>query len=331
MSGKARHSYAGLAVVLLALLPPPDPQEAHGPVAMQDARPAQRRDHFAYGVDPIRRRVVVQGGNIGQEWLNSAWEWDGSAWREIAATPPPRSSHVMAPDPGGNGVLLYGGVRDGGALFGDSWLWNGDRWTEVVGPGPSPRYSPAIGFDEQRRRVVLFSGCGPGPDTLWEWDGASWIETTSETPEPSSRCRATMAYDPKRKALLLFGGYGGGDVLGDTWSWDGRRWERLDVAGPPARANQAMALDPTRGRIVLFGGWAGRNATGAEHYDDTWEWDGQAWTRIDVAGPPSREVAGMVFDPVLRKLLLLGGRGADGRTLGDMWTFDGAVWREITP
>jgi hypothetical protein len=60
---------------------------------------------------------------------------------------------------------------------------------------------------------------------------------------------------------------------------------------------------------------------------ETWTFDGKAWKKLDVAGPPGRAEAAMT--PVRGKLVLFGGVNGAGHTLGDTWTFDGATWERI--
>jgi hypothetical protein len=49
---------------------------------------------------------------------------------------------------------------------------------------------------------------------------------------------------------------------------------RSPPVSPCAREGHAMAYDAARMRVVLCGG-----ADGSKMLNDTWEWDGQTWTR----------------------------------------------------
>jgi hypothetical protein len=86
-----------------------------------------------------------------------------------------------------------------------------------------------------------------------------------------------------------------------------------------------MAFDAERGVIVLYGG-RGESAD----FDDTWTWDGAAWTRQDVEGPGLLNVHEMAYDPVRRRVVLFGGFHA-GETYADVWEWDGAAWEQILP
>ena len=61
---------------------------------------------------------------------------------------------------------------------------------------------------------------------------------------------------------------------------------------------------------------------------DTWEFDGRAWRRLDVAGPSPRAAAGITFDSRRGLVLLFGGMDGE-RSLADTWAWDGRAWRKL--
>ena len=94
-----------------------------GPDDRSDSEKAAQRDHFAIAADPIRGRIVVHGGNIGNQWLQDSWQWDGSAWTTVETNSlPARSSHSMIFDPVSERVLLFGGISSGSVVRGDTWM-----------------------------------------------------------------------------------------------------------------------------------------------------------------------------------------------------------------
>ncbi len=108
-------------------------------------------------------------------------------------------------------------------------------------------------------------------------------------------------------------------------------WEPLPMFGP--REGHCMAHDPIRDRVVVFGG---TNCDyGVPMRADTWEWDGQRWSkRFPVTSPPGRYGAEMAFDHVRGTIILFGGLtawGATGVWAQDTWEWDGQDWRDITP
>ena len=79
-----------------------------------------------------------------------------------------------------------------------------------------------------------------------------------------------------------------------------------------------MVYDSVRERVVLFGGTDFTTAL-----EDTWEWDGVDWRRLEVVGPIGRHRAAMAFDSTRNRVVLFGG-AADPSTdpqyyLNDTW------------
>jgi hypothetical protein len=86
-----------------------------------------------------------------------------------------------------------------------------------------------------------------------------------------------------------------------------------------------MAYDPVRQRVVMFGG--GLQST---FLDETWEWDGNDWTRrTPTASPSPRRLHSMVYDTDRQRIVLFGGQ--DGAFLGDQWQWDGNDWTQMAP
>lgn len=111
------------------------------------------------------------------------------------------------------------------------------------------------------------------------------------------------------------------------WEWSAYTKGWRAIGAPPAIRNRpALAWDAERQRLVFFGG-----QTNATMFDDTWEWDGSSWQRIDTAMQPSPRMAHkMVFDPVRKRTVLFGGEGPSG-VLGDTWEWDGTTWTQLSP
>ncbi|HKY04625.1 MAG TPA: hypothetical protein VJQ56_07030 [Blastocatellia bacterium] len=203
---------------------------------------------------------------------------------------------------------------------------------------PEARNKAAIVYDAERERVVMFGGAtGLGPSRAvtgdtWEWDGRAWSKVSDAGPQP--RAAHAMAYDSHRKKIVMFGGEGPGGVLGDTWEWNGRNWTQVARSGPPARAGHRLEYDRLRKRAVLFGGTSrfGRDANPA--FNDTWEWDGRAWSRVSNAGPRGRILFGMSYDSRRGRVILFGGNTAhrppyEAGLMNDTWEWDGRNWTEI--
>ena len=104
-------------------------------------------------------------------------------------------------------------------------------------------------------------------------------------------------------------------------------WEQVSTAQyPTARYIHGMAYDSARGVSVLFGG----DGTGRERRNDTWEYNGSAWTQIQPAQSPPGRVniqGGMVFDSQRNRTVLFGGLSATGYQ-NDTWEYNGATWTQ---
>ena len=157
--------------------------------------------------------------------------------------------------------------------------------------------------------------------------GGTW---TDVRPWPSPRWWEAMAFSPPWNRLILFGGEGCNNacVLNETWAYDPTNGTWRDMAPavhPAARYFTAMAYDPTVDRMILFGGHvpAGFPFSGG----DTWAYDyrNNTWTDLNpVTAPPRQESQKMVYDPVLRHVVLYGGGeyapGANETGGGDAFT-----------
>jgi N-acetylneuraminic acid mutarotase len=158
--------------------------------------------------------------------------------------------------------------------------------------------------------------------------GNAW-QTIGRHPEMAV-AEPGFVYDSRRDRFVTFGGSAGpGQLLGTTWEYDGATWTKVSVPSPPARMAHAMVFDERRGRTVVFGGMGvGAPGQPPPSLGDTWEFDGQTWTRLEVAGPSPRSGAGAAYDHRRALVLLFGGVTADGFQ-GDTWSWDGTEWKKL--
>lgn len=300
--------------------------------------------HLAY--DSIGKRIILVAVSAG-DTTYMQYALSGTVWSSLGATPiGPRLSGELAGDPVHGVVLFYGGVI-AGAPRQELWQWDGTTWSRPterfpdVYPGAvaGNLVGAAMAHDPLHHRTLLFGGRGTAAlltlaaTETWAYDGA-WSLLTSVG--PPQRYDAVMAADTEHDRVVLFGGVtldsGGQPIVnGDTFLWDGATWTQ-GPAGPPARRLAAMAYDPKRKRVVLFGGSssAARDATACACLDDTWEWDGGAWTQVTTSPAPApTSGARLAYDPILGELVLFGGID-QGLTSAQTWTFDG-TWHMKTP
>jgi cysteine-rich repeat protein len=289
------------------------------------------RDDLAAAYDAHRGRVVLFGGNTDTTVFGDTWEWDGRAWRELAAPtePGPRARAAMAYHASRREIVLFGGARPQGQ-FDDTWIWNGVSWhRRSLTIRPEARQRHLLVADPGRDELILFGGelSSVSRGDTWRWDGVAWTKLDPAA-SPSRRHWSQAAYDPIRGRIVLYGGqtdFDGMVVHDDTWEWDGTTWiERQAGGGAPGRRRfAAMAWDAGRQRVVLFGG----DRQG--YQDDTWSWDGSTWHHEDAVGAPTaRGFHGLVAAPDRGGLVLFGGQGQ--AFLNDTWVLTDR-WRNLTP
>lgn len=197
--------------------------------------------------------------------------------------------------------------------------------------GPMRRAHHALVYDEVRQQVLLTGGSTPGEgescciffNDTWTFDGARWAPL-GESGTKMSGMR--LVVDGARR-VRSFGGFDGGP-MGVLRTLDGTSW-RTDGEQPDLKAAESgVAYDARRNRMVVYGGSGGPTLL-----DATWEHDGTAWHKRDIASPPAREAHMMTYDAKRARTVVFGGvrRGGSGqRSLvrGDVWEYDGAQWIE---
>ncbi|MCA8949706.1 MAG: hypothetical protein KDE27_09400 [Planctomycetes bacterium] len=257
------------------------------------------------------------------------------SWNRLTGVGSPgrRMYHTMAANPVLGHAITFGGLASSQSFYGDTWQWDGSSWSEQQpAVSPSPRYRSMMAFDPVNVGILMFGGYGAvGPLTqdTWLWNGSNWQQAAPAT-SPMARSDHMMASDLHRQRVVLFGGYPfGGLFFADTWEWDGATWTEVTPAvGPSRRVDGGMAYDAARMETVLFGGYPGQQQPMLQ---DTWIWDGTAWTQRTPATTPRRRTnAGMAYDPLRNVTVLCG--GFDNPTyLDDTWEWDGNDWTQRAP
>ena len=199
-------------------------------------------------------------------------------------------------------------------------------------PVPIPALAsgiPAVAYDARHGELLLL-GDQRSPSATWLWSPQGWVRTTPSR-SPPGRSGAAIAYDPVGQRLLLFGGRTpAGQLLDDTWSWDGTTWTQLNIPAmhPPGADFTSMAWDQARNDIVLVTMTVAANAGG-----ETWIWDGARWSPGGArARIPLDRGFVMAFDAAAWTVLLLthGEVASAPQTPSSTWSWDGAVWRQLT-
>jgi len=255
------------------------------------------------------------------------------------SSPDKRSGHSLVYDrQNARALLLFGYLGHELPPQPEIWSWNGSEWSVIDRNGPGFRTMAGVAMDDIGGKLMLFGGAGPAYQTrfgdTWTWNQDRWTQLVFSGPGPTDH--HAVAYDSARRLLLSFGGNApGGGWQAGTWILDSTGWRSAaDAANsPPARAHHAMVYDERRGRVVMFGGLA----SDRRYLNDTWEWDGVRWARVEIASPPPvRTRHRMAFDSARGVTVLYGGAGErpPGQTTGfvglsDLWEYDGGEWRAV--
>ena len=282
------------------------------------------------------QKVVFYGGICtGSSAGGDTWEWDGTNWTSVTTggTIIRLGGEAIDYDAYRGQTLMFGGVSLLGAAQSATYNYikqsrgrNGGSASVKMPQRSRCRFKPIRSTPESGRLGGLEEGAYV--TDFWRYHDQQWASIPFTT-GPISCDAPLAAFDSNRQKLVL--------VCEDssTFEWDGTAWTGLTNLKklPPTRRFSSMVYDQSLKKVVLFGGWD--DATSA-YLNETWLWDGAAWTQETKNLPPRRHCAGMWYDPVLRKTVIFGGLGQSERMraidrFNDMWSFDGSGWKQITP
>ncbi len=213
-----------------------------------------------------------------------------------------------------------------------TWQWDGVAWSQPEDGVQLPDGIPSYAFDTWRGRVLGFGGTaiyGFQVGELWQLENGH-AEMIGTGPPP--RIAHACAFDSVRGRFVVFGGAGYDDGGGSfhplldaaVWEWDGSAWTSIPTTAtsyfddPRHRRDAVMAFDRASSKVVQFGG-SRRIGSSWTAQNDTYTWDGIAWTRILTNTLPTAGGTTLVFHAGLDCLVLQSGAG--------LWTFTGSDWQ----
>src|ERR1035437_8558999 len=191
------------------------------------------------------------------------WRWTGDRWQPVAtAAPPGRSAALLAAEPSGRGLLLFGGQAETSTLpscpapstpqpctasgspsrlLSDTWTFADGTWKHLpAGPG-APQQGELLAGDPAIDAVVLvgqsLAYTPSSTQGTWKRDGNRWSLLSPTSPEQAD----SMGYDPVSHLLIAYGGMqpstpsgdaGAAGTLGysQTWALTGTGWVELHPA-----------------------------------------------------------------------------------------------------
>ncbi len=330
----AAESPSPLPTALPTTNPTPDPTPSATPEpltwnAIEAAGPGGREDH-TWTADPDNGIAYLFGGRDGPEVFGDLWAYDLEAdtWTELAqaAAPEPRFGHeaVWMDE---IGLVIFSG-QAGPTFFNDLWAFDpaAGSWTELPATGDIPvsRYGSCASIGPDGRLWISHGFTSDGTrfnDTrAYDFASGAWTDETPDGGLPVNRCLHGCWWTDDGTLTLYGGQTTGVTALGDRWTLDDGQWTRVEGAVPPDRNLYARTrLD---GATLIFGG----QGLDGGFLDDAWLLsDGEAdAVSIDVSGPAGRAGAELVEDAARNRVLLFGGRNADGG-LADTWELSGTM------
>jgi hypothetical protein len=239
------------------------------------ALPVRRSYHSAI-YDPVRDRMVVFGGGLGDygPGYNDVWALSLAgtpAWTQLTPTgalPCVRYLHSAIYDPVRDRMVVFGGYGSPGGYLNDVWalsLAGTPAWTALAPTGapPSGRRGHGAIYDPVRDRMVVFGGTDGtnARNDVWALSLSGTPAWTALTPAgtlPGGRSAHSAIYDPMGDRMVVFGG---SDAL---LSYRSNVWA-LSLAGTVTDVQASLvSADATPERVRLewaLGGSAGVSAT----------------------------------------------------------------------
>jgi hypothetical protein len=297
---------------------------------LQPASGPSARGGAATAWDPMAGNAFIWGGSAtpGTE-LFDGWRWDGWRWTGVGNVGTEGLYGAALAAWGGSGPLVrYGGTgaANTGAVASTFTLsGSGTGWTSACGT----------------------ASCGATPSTYLEPIpiselGAPRADQALAYYETGSPAVGSLLYFRGQETLTVPDGAGGTTTVTRSATWKGTydsgaadpvTWSFVTgLTDPPAstsghRMTWCNASSATE--VVLFGG-----AVGPAYLNQTWVWDGAAWTDRTPANPddspPARAFHAQFCDADSRTVVVVGGQGAAGK-LDDVWQWNGTRWIQRFP
>ena len=292
--------------------------------------PAAREDHtWTVAGDGS---ALLFGGRAGRREFNDLWRYDLAAdsWTELepsGESPSPRFGHV-AVWVAGVGLVIWSG-QAGADFFSDVWTYDplANEWRELPATGaiPPARYGSCGGLGPDGRLWIshgFTEDTGRFADTrAYDFTSGEWTDLTPDGTLPVERCLHDCLWTPDGRLVLYAGQTTGAPAIGDLWTYAVATGEWTKGPTPEPEPRQLYAITALGGTAFVFGG----GAQDGSPLDDLWLLDLSSleWSAAQPVGslPAARSGATLIADPEHSRVLLFGGRGAEGE-LADLWRLE---------
>ncbi|KAH7914794.1 hypothetical protein BJ138DRAFT_1143277 [Hygrophoropsis aurantiaca] len=273
------------------LLPPPltIPKPGVAPPTSPSPPPFPRYGHALPATATSNGDLYLFGGLVRETARNDLYVF---STRDLSATLVQTAGEIPSPRVGHASALVSSVLI----------VWGGDTKTD-------PQSKPTDKQDDGLYLLNLVS--------------REWTRVNTYGPSPAGRYGHAVTMIGTK--FFVFGGQVDGEFLNDLWAFDlsslrtQAAWELCEPAGSEKPAHRTgHAVVACGDRLIVFGG-----TDGQYHYNDTWAYDinTRKWSELQCIGfiPSPREGhAAAVVDDVI---YVFGGRGVDGKDLGDLAAF----------
>ena len=298
--------------------------------------PSARDDH-TWTIDGDGATTYLFGGRTDDGPSNELWTFDlaafdlnDGAWTQLEPAgdlPGPRFGHTATwvPD---FGLVIWSGQGVGAEFFDDIWAYDpaANAWRELpsLGAVPPARYGScaSIGPDGELWISHGFTDTGRFSDTRsYDFASGTWTDRTPLSRVPVERCLHDCFWSSNDQLVLYGGQTTGVAALGDVWAYDYGlgEWTRGADPGAPARQLYSLASNPTGTDAVVYGG----GGLDGGFLSDMWGLDPLTLELAAIEanpGPVGRSGATLIDDSPRARLVLFGGRSADG-LVDDLWVY----------
>jgi len=316
----------------------PATAEPRGPLTwapLEATGPPAREDH-TWTVGGDGRTAFLFGGRDGPTVHGDLWAYDldADAWSQLSPDdgPAARFGHE-ATWVDGVGLVVFAG-QAGADFFNDLWAYDpgAGSWRELPAEGDVPvaRYGTCAALGPDGRLWISHGFTTDGTrfdDTrAYDFGAGSWTDESPDAGDrPVERCLHGCWWSDDGALTLFAGQTTGTTALDDRWRLADGTWSQASGALPPARNLYArVRLD---GATLVFGG----QALDGGYLADLWLLrDGDTDAAAEEAtgsAPGGRAGAELVHDAAGERVLLFGGRDADGG-LADLWQLEGVAVEE---
>jgi hypothetical protein len=279
-----------------------------------------RRNRGGGIFDPIRRQLVVCGGEWNSNFFGDVWTYDlVGNWTELSpvgGSPAARAGHSVIYDRVRDRLLMFAGNDDADA-YNDVWalsLSGTSTWTQIATAGgpPSERSGHVAVYDSRRDRMVIQGGNGISTYDTWALNLGTnvWTQIDAGIGGPGGSSNNAAVYDLLHDRMVVFGSSPDPTV----WALDfpgPSTWTVLSVAGtpPPGCFGMAAAYDTVANAMLLFGGSPAGGGPPDSSTTALLLRGSPTWMPLDLGTemPSGRQSAVAGYDPAQGMLYITGG------------------------